>query len=111
MTHLHKLMLEELQRRNYSQTTVTSYIKTVTDFAKYFQKPPDRLGPDEIRSYQLHLLKERQQGPRTVRNHIAALRFLFCKTLKRNYPLEEAREAVRYAMSGQGRAKVVITMT
>ena len=31
MTHLRKLMLEELQRRNYSQTTVTSYIKTVAN--------------------------------------------------------------------------------
>jgi integrase/recombinase XerD len=37
VTHLRKLMLEELQRRNYSQTTVTGYIKTVADFAKYFQ--------------------------------------------------------------------------
>jgi len=82
-------MLEELQRRNYSQTTVTSYIKTVADFAKYFHQPPDRLGPDEIRTYQLHLLNDRKQSPRTTRNHIAALRFFFCKTLKRNYPLEE----------------------
>jgi NADPH:quinone reductase-like Zn-dependent oxidoreductase len=31
--------------------------------------------------------------------------------IDRTYPLEEAREAVRYAMSGQGRAKVVITMS
>jgi integrase/recombinase XerD len=89
VTHLRKLMLEELQRRNYSQTTVTSYIKTVADFAKYFHQPPDRLGPDEIRTYQLHLLNDRKQSPRTTRNHIAALRFFFCKALKRNYPLEE----------------------
>ena len=89
MTHLRKLMLEELQRRNYSQTTVTSYIKTVADFAKYFQRSPDQLGPDEIRRYQLYLLKERKQGVRTVGNHTAALRFFFCKTLKRNYPVEE----------------------
>jgi site-specific recombinase XerD len=82
-------MLEELQRRNYSQTTVTSYVKIVADFAKYFHRPPDQLGSDEIRTYQLHLLNERKQGVRTVRNHIAALRFFFCKTLKRNYPLEE----------------------
>ena len=52
MTQLRKLMLEELQRRNYSQTTVTSYIKTVADFAKYVQRPPDQLGSDEIRQYQ-----------------------------------------------------------
>jgi len=89
VTHLRKLMLEELQRRNYSQTTVTSYIKTVADFAKYFQRPPDQLGSDEIRWYQLYLLKERKQGVRTVGNHTAALRFFFCKTLKRNYPIEE----------------------
>ena len=56
MTHLRELMLQELQRRNYSQTTVTGYIKTVADFAKYFQKPPDQLGSDEIRQYQLYLL-------------------------------------------------------
>ena len=88
MTHLRKLMLEELQRRNYSQTTVTGYLKTVTDFAKYFHRPPDQLGPDEIRTYQLYLLNERKQGARTVGTHTAALRFFFCKTLKRNYPVE-----------------------
>jgi site-specific recombinase XerD len=36
VTHLRKLMLEELQRRNYSQSTVRSYIKTLEDFAKHF---------------------------------------------------------------------------
>src|SRR3954464_14168719 len=82
-------MLEELQRRNYSQTTVTGYIKTVADFAKYFQRPPDQLGSDEIRQYQLYLLKERKQGVRTVGTQTAALRFFFCKTLKRNYPVQE----------------------
>jgi integrase/recombinase XerD len=89
VTHLRELMLQELQRRNYSQTTVTSYIKIVADFAKYFQRPPDQLGPDDIRAYQLHLLHERKQGVRTVGTQTAALRFFFCKTLKRNYPVEE----------------------
>jgi integrase/recombinase XerD len=46
-------------------------------------------GPDEIRTYQLYLLKERKQRVRTVGTHTAALRFFFCKTLKRNYPVEE----------------------
>src|SRR5438270_13369826 len=82
-------MLQELQRRNYSQTTVTSYIKIVADFAKYFQRPPDQLGPDDIRAYQLHLLNERKQGARTVGTQTAAWRFFCCNTLKRNYPDEE----------------------
>jgi integrase/recombinase XerD len=89
VTHLRKQMLEELQRRNYSQTTARSYLKTVEDFARYFHRSPEKLGPDEIRAYQVYLLQQKKQGVRTVGNHTAALRFLFCKTLKRNYPVEE----------------------
>jgi site-specific recombinase XerD len=83
------MMLEELQRRNYSQTTVNAYLKMIETFAKHFNKPPDQLGADEIRSYQVHLLKERKLGARTVAHHTAALRFFYCKILKRNYPVEE----------------------
>ena len=89
MTHLRKMMLEELQRRNYSQTTVKSYIRSVKAFAEYFHQPPDQLGPEHIRTWQVHLLQEKKIGVRTVRNETAALRFFFVKTLKRPYPLEE----------------------
>lgn len=89
MTQLRTMMLEELQRRNYSQTTVNGYLKIVESFAKHFGRPPDQLGPEEIRAYQVYLLKERKLGVRTVGHQTAALRFLFCKTLKRAYPIEE----------------------
>jgi site-specific recombinase XerD len=84
------MMLEELQRRNYSQTTVNTYLKVVEDFARYFHRPPDELGKDHLRAYQVYLLQERKLGARTVGLHTAALRFFFCKTLKRMYPVEEA---------------------
>jgi integrase/recombinase XerD len=89
VTHLRKMMLEELQRRNYSETTVTTYVKVVAAFAKYFNRPPDQLGPEEIRTYQVYLLSEKKLNAKTVRLHTAALRFFFCKTLRRAYPLEE----------------------
>ena len=60
MTHLRKMMLEELQRRNYAETTVTTYVKVVAAFARYFDRPPDQLGPEEIRTYQVHLLSEKK---------------------------------------------------
>ena len=81
MTRLRKIMLEELQRRNYSQTTTRTYLRAVAGFAKHFGKPPDQLGPDEIRRYQAHLIEERKIGVRTAANHTAALRFFFVKTL------------------------------
>ena len=49
MTHLRQMMLDELQRRNYSQSTVRSYIHVIEDFAKHFHRSPDRLGRDHIR--------------------------------------------------------------
>jgi len=83
------MMLEELQRRNYSQTTVKSYLKIVESFAKCFHCSPDQLGPEQIRAYQAYLITERKLNARTVGHHTAALRFFFCKTLKRACPIEE----------------------
>ena len=89
MTRLRKMMLEELRRRNFSPVTVKNYIDTVERFAKHFGRPPDQLGLDEIRGYQTYLLEERKLGVRTVAHHTAGLRFFYCKTLRRNYPIEE----------------------
>jgi hypothetical protein len=55
MTRLRTMMLEELQRRNYTQSTIRYYIRSVEDFARYFNCPPDRLGPRHIREYQAML--------------------------------------------------------
>jgi len=84
VTRLRKMMLEELQRRNYSAITTRKYLRVVTEFAKYFGKSPDRLGPNELRTYQAYLLKERKLTPGSVINQVAALRFFFVKTLKRH---------------------------
>ena len=84
-----KMMLEELQRRNYSQTTVKGYLRVVEAFARYFHRSPDQLGPEQIRAYQVYLFKDRKLNAHTVGQHTAALRFFYCKTLKRQYPIEE----------------------
>src|ERR1035437_4436261 len=84
VTRLRKMMLEELQRRNYSAITTRNYLRVVTEFAKYFGKSPDKLGPNELRTYQAYLLTERKLTPGTVVNRVAALRFFFVKTLKRH---------------------------
>ena len=85
MTHLRQRMLEELQRRNHSKSTIRSYLSAVEDFARYFKTPPDQLGAEHLRQYHLHLI-ERKLATNTIAARIAALRFFYVKTLRRPYP-------------------------
>jgi integrase/recombinase XerD len=89
MTHLRKMMLEELQRRNYAQTTINSYIRIVEDFSRRFHRSPDRLGPQHIREYQSELFTKRKFAASTVTVYLAALRFFYTKTLKRAWSTAE----------------------
>ena len=89
MTRLRKMMLEELQRRNYAETTIDCYIRVVEDFSRHFNCSPDRLGPRHIREYQAALFQKRRFSPNTVAQHLAALRFFYVKTLKKAWSITE----------------------
>jgi len=89
MTRLRKMMVEELHRRNYSQHTTRYYIRTVEDFARHFNCPPDRLGLRHIREYQAELFQKRKLSPGSVANRLAALRFFYIKTLKKAWSIAE----------------------
>jgi site-specific recombinase XerD len=83
MTHLRKKMLEELERRNYAQTTIDCYVQTIEDFARYFRRPPDQLTPEHIREYQAYLFRERKLAASTVTQRLAALRFFYTRTIRK----------------------------
>jgi len=89
VTHCRRIMLEELQRRNFSPTTIRSYLYAVERFARHFKCRPDRLNHTHLRSYQAHLLRTGQLQPKTVRLHVSALRCFFVKTLRRRYLLDD----------------------
>ena len=89
MTRLRKMMVEELHRRNYSQHSTRYYIRTVEDFARHFNCPPDRLGLRHIREYQAELFQKRKLSPGSVANRLAALRFFYIKTLKKAWSIAE----------------------
>ena len=89
MTHLRKMMLEELQRRHYSEATTRRYVRFIERFAQHFHRSPDRLGPQHIREYQAQLFTVRKLTPGTVTNHLCALRFLYIQTLKRPWSIAD----------------------
>jgi integrase/recombinase XerD len=89
VTRLRKLMLEELQRRNYSQNTTRCYLRAVEDLARHFHCPPDRLGPRHIREYQAELFQTQKLAPGTVAIRLAALRFFYTKTLRKAWSIAD----------------------
>ena len=82
MTALRQRMLEDLRMRNYAPTTVACYIRSVAEFAQHFNKPPDQLGPEEIRAWQLFLLNEKRVTLSTYIQAVCALRFFYQNTGK-----------------------------
>ncbi len=44
MTLLRQIMLEELRRRNYAESTIHAYIHTGERFSRHFHRSPDQLG-------------------------------------------------------------------
>jgi integrase/recombinase XerD len=89
VTRVRKMMLDELQRRNFSEDTIRHYIRTVEDFARRFNRPPDHLGLRHIREYQAELFQKRKLSSGSVTYRLAALRFFYIKTLKKAWSVAE----------------------
>jgi site-specific recombinase XerD len=81
-------MLEDLQIRQYSPTTIRIYVHAIAEFARYFGKPPDQLGVEHIRRYQLFLVKEKKVSRPTFVQMVCALRFFYTHTLHRKIGIE-----------------------
>jgi site-specific recombinase XerD len=83
-------MTEDMQVRNLALNTQTAYVQQVSLFARYFHKSPELLGPEEIRAYQVYLTNERKLAPGSVLIAVAALRFLYKLSLKKDWTFEDA---------------------
>jgi integrase/recombinase XerD len=88
MTVLRQRMLEDLRIRNYSPSTVSCYIRSISEFANHFHRSPENLGAEEIRSWQLFLLNEKRVKLSTYIQAICALRFLYRYTLSRKLEID-----------------------
>jgi site-specific recombinase XerD len=81
-------MLEDLQIRHYSPTTIRLYLYAVREFAKQFGQPPDQLGAEHIRRCQLFLTKEKKVSTSSYVLMVCALRFFYTHTLHRKIAIE-----------------------
>ena len=94
MTPLRRRMIEDLRIRNRSPRTIEAYVRAVVRFAVFHRRSPDQLGPEDVRTYQVHLIEQKTSWP-SFNIAVCALRFLYRVTLKRDWPLERLPYARR----------------
>src|SRR5262249_36556457 len=63
MTSLRQRMTEDMQVRNLALNTQESYLQQVSQFARHFNKSPELLGPEDIRTYQVYLTNQKSLRP------------------------------------------------
>ena len=89
MTPLRQRMTEDLQVRNLARNTQTSYLQQVSLFARHFNKSPELLGPEDIRTYQVYLTNEKKLAPGSIIIAVSALRFLYKVSLHKNWSFQD----------------------
>jgi site-specific recombinase XerD len=82
-------MLEDMQIRNLAVNTQESYVQQISLFARYCNQSPERLGPEQIRAYQVYLTNEKKLAIKSILIAISALRFLYKVTLKKDWSFED----------------------
>jgi len=89
---LRRRMIDDMSLRNLSPATQRSYLHAVTKFSRYFGRPPDRLGLEDVRAFQVHLVSQGISWP-ALNQTVCALRFFYGVTLDR----AEIPERIAYA--------------
>ncbi len=85
-------MIEDLRLRNHSNNTIKAYTWHVLNFAKHFNKSPEDLGYDEVRSYLIYLRETEGIGISQYKQAVGGLRFCYKYTLGKEW----LKERIRY---------------
>ena len=75
MSELRQRMVAAMRQRGFAVRTHQAYLGAVTDLARYYRRPPDRLSAEEVKGYIRHLAVDRALSGSTCRQHFHAVRF------------------------------------
>jgi len=78
-------MIAEMQLRGLNLQTQKEYLDSMEKFIELYKKPPAKLGVQDIKAYQLYLIKERELAPNSINRHLSAIRFFYRNVLGRHW--------------------------
>ena len=82
-----KRLAEDLMIRNMAETTIDAYTYHVRRFADFIEKPLDRVTPEDVRTFQLHLIQDKNLAYSTFNQAVCALRFYYRHTETMPWPV------------------------
>jgi site-specific recombinase XerD len=85
-------MIEDMTVRNLSPATQASYITAVKKFSRYHRRSPEQLSVEDVRAYQVHLVRNAIAWA-SLNQIVSALRFFYGVTLGR----KDLPERIPYA--------------
>lgn len=83
-----KRMREDLQLQGFAPRTVCSYVDCTRHICRHFGVEPEALTGEHLRQWFLHLRNVKKVARQTSTQAMCALKFLFEKTLEREWPHE-----------------------
>ena len=89
MGKFHDRMKADMEIRGFSPNTQKAYLRCMRSFVGHFMRPPDELNQEHIRQYQIHLTRERTVAGGTFGQIVAALRFFYGVTLKKEWAIRD----------------------
>lgn len=80
-------LAEDLMIRNMADATIDAYTYHVRRFADFIKKPLDRVTPEDVRTFQLHLIQDKNLAYSTFNQAVCALRFYYRHTEPMPWPV------------------------
>ena len=68
-----KRLAEDLMIRNMADATIDAYTYHVRRLADFIKKPLDRVTPEDVRTFQLHLIQDKNLAYSTFNQAVCAL--------------------------------------
>ena len=83
MSPLRRRMIEDMEVRGLGAKTQAGHIHAIKDFAAFLGRSPDTATPEELRSWQLHMVRTNVGVP-SFNHRITVLRFFLSVTCGRD---------------------------
>jgi integrase/recombinase XerD len=85
MKNLKQRLIEDMKLRGLAESTQKRYLDSIKALANHFHRRPDQITQEQVRNYLIYLIEPKGCAKNTFHVDLAAIKFLYQKTLGRDW--------------------------